>query len=155
MMKNGPIRQLPQQGSDDAAVEAMIALLGELIEVIEAENRLLDRGLPASISNFVDRKTRLSGAFEDCVADVKSQKVQIARVTPARREQLIERTRLLGAITGENLERLRLAMDASQRRINAIMTAIREQVVQPGYGANGLHHGAAANTSVLGAQLKI
>ena len=155
MTKPAPAARPLQSGTDDAAVEAVIELLHELIFIIVSENRLLAQGLPASLSQFVERKTELSETFERWVADVKANKIHISLASPARREQLIQYTRRLGADMEENLSRLRLAMDASRHRIDAIMAAIREQVARPGYNANGRVRGDTGSGSVLGAQMKV
>jgi hypothetical protein len=155
MNKPAPAAHLLQTGTDDVAVEAVIALLEELTSIIVGENRLLAQGLPASLSQFVTRKTELSEVFERWVADVKAHKIHLSLASPDRREYLIQCTRQLGVNMEENLSRLRLAMEASRRRIDAIMAAIREQTVRPGYSANGRAHGGATTGSVLGAQMKV
>jgi two-component sensor histidine kinase len=59
--------------------------------------------------------------------------------------KVLQRIESLRLATAENMVRLRAAIEASQRRIDAIMAAAREQIAgNSPYNANGRVNGHAA-----------
>ncbi len=106
----------------------MIALIDELIGVVAEENAWLAEGLPASRSKQINRKTELADLFEKLVGDVAANKVSVQTSDEELRQMFIERMELLKAAMDENIIRLQAAIEASRRRIEAVMNAIKEQV---------------------------
>lgn len=124
--------------ANDLSVEAVIALIDEMIAVVEKENEQLARGLPARLSTLVSRKAQLASQFERCVALVKEQRVKIPAKDIAQRDRLAKRTAVLRDRMTENIERLQTAMEASRRRVEAVMSAIRQHVAEESpYSARG------------------
>jgi len=127
-------------------IEDVIALLDELILVVGEENDWLAQGLPASRSKQIARKAELADYFEKCVENFTSCTSFIEVRDEALRTRFIERMQVLKAAMDENITRLRAAIQASQRRIEAVMNAIKEQVVNaPPYKANGRLHSPATS----------
>lgn len=127
-----------QPGIDDERARGLMALIDELIQVIEDENAELAKGLPASRLKQVDAKARLAEVFErwvaECTAGCGAIKVQNRQL----RDLLVDRILQLRGAMDENLIRLRAAIEASHRRIDAVMQAIREQLANKSpYGAAG------------------
>lgn len=124
-------------GNDERA-RSLIALIDNLIEIVNEENVELAKGLPASRLKQVDEKNRLATLFEQCVAEAVDKAANLNVQDRVLREQLMDRILKLRVAMDENVMRLRAAIDASNRRIEAIMQAIREQIanVSP-YGAGG------------------
>lgn len=124
-------------GNDDRA-KSLIALIDNLIAIVNEENVELAKGLPASRLKQVEEKNRLANLFEQCVAEAVGKTANLNVQDRVLREQLMERILKLRVAMDENVMRLRAAIDASNRRIEAIMQAIREQIadVSP-YGAAG------------------
>ena len=124
-------------GNDERA-RSLIALIDNLIAIVNEENVELAKGLPASRLKQVDEKNRLASLFEQCVAEAVGKTANLNVQDRELREQLMERILRLRAAMDENVMRLRAAIEASSRRIEAIMQAIREQIanVSP-YGAAG------------------
>jgi hypothetical protein len=119
-------------------LEVMIALIDEMIAIITEENSCLAKGLPASRSKQLSRKTELAAYFERWVADAATDRVNFRAGGEALRAKLMERTRYLQAVTDENITKLRAAIAASQRRIDAVMGAIKERMSESApYAANG------------------
>lgn len=141
----------PHQATNQA-VATMIDLVEELIAVIEAENRHLAMGAPASVSYSAERKTALAEELSRWTNAVRSETVVIAHADPGLRKRLLEHNAVLRRHMHENLDRLRAAIGATRRRVEAIMQAIREQVSQPptGYGANGRMAGMRNAASTQG-----
>ena len=124
-------------GNDERA-RSLIALIDNLIAIVNEENVELAKGLPASRLKQVDEKNRLASLFEQCVAEAVGKTANLNVQDRVLREQLLDRILKLRVAMDENVMRLRAAIDASNRRIEAIMQAIREQIanVSP-YGAAG------------------
>jgi hypothetical protein len=134
----------------NAVVEQVIALVDELSLVIAEENRILARGMPASLSASVVRKHELADAFEQWVKQVTGQKL-CAQSDDALRERLLVRVKALRVAMAENVTRLRAAIDATRRRIDAVMRAIRTEMSGSSpYGANGRLQDSRAAHSVRG-----
>lgn len=122
----------------DLSVAKVTSLVDELIILVEEENRSLARGMPASLSNSTARKTALAEDVERWALHVQRHNLGSAVADRAMRERLVERIRTLNIVMDENVNRLRQAIAASQRRVDAIMRAIREDVASRAtYGQNG------------------
>ena len=124
-------------GNDERA-RSLIALIDNLIGIVNEENVELAKGLPASRLKQGDEKNRLAILFEQSVAEAVGKAANLNVQDRVLREQLMDRILKLRVAMDENVMRLRAAIDASNRRIEAIMQAIREQIanVSP-YGAGG------------------
>lgn len=124
--------------SADTSIARVTTLVEELIALVEEENRSLARGMPASLSRSSGRKTALAEDVERWAMHVERHRLGGAVADRAVRERLIARIRVLNAVMDENVTRLRQAIAASQRRVDAIMRAIREDVASRAtYGQNG------------------
>lgn len=122
----------------DAVVARVIGVVDELIVLIEDENRNLARGLPASLSGSAERKNALATGLEVWVAHVERHRVCAAVADAALRERLVERVGVLRVAMDENIARLKQAIAASRRRVDAIMRAIRDEVAtRATYGDTG------------------
>jgi hypothetical protein len=131
---NAVVRMQPQP----ANIESLIALVDEMILIVAEENSALAKGLPASRSKLLGRKIELAALFEQWAADVSSKKVNISAKDHPQRSTFVERIQLLQVVMDENIIKLRAAIEASQRRIDAVMNAIRERIsASTPYAANG------------------
>ena len=110
-----------------AAIDDLMKLIDELNTVVDEENRVLARGLPASLSRFTARKNELATEFEKWVAAIASGRISLWNVDSAKRERFLAAVARLHKDMDENVERLRAAIDASRRRIDAVMQAIRNE----------------------------
>jgi hypothetical protein len=75
------------------------------------------------------------------------RRVLLSTPDRALQEKVLRRIECLRRSMDENMIRLRAAIEASQRRIDAIMAAIREQIADNSpYGANGRVYGHSASS---------
>jgi hypothetical protein len=128
----------PAVHNDGSRIEDLLELIDCLIDVVTEENIALAMGLPASQSRHTARKLELSELFEKWVREVSMKNVLLS--TPDRKLQarVLDRIEQLRTSMDENVLRLRAAIEASQRRIDAVMGAIREQMAgNSPYGSNG------------------
>ena len=129
-------------------VQQMIALLDELHDVITAENRMLSSGLPASLSQTVRRKTELASGLDASLAQMRAGELEREGIDPAELAELIGKLQSLRSLMGENTLRIKQSMDATRRRIDAIMRALRDEPKQAGiYGADALRRRRIAEAS--------
>lgn len=127
-----------QQNNANAAFDTVIALIDEMIAVVDDENRDLARGIPAALTSSIARKNELADQFEVWVALVKERHLRMPADDEALRGRLLQRTANLRERMAENVNRLQAAMEASRRRVEAVMNAIRQQAMaEAPYGANG------------------
>ncbi|XSC47396.1 flagellar protein FlgN [Bradyrhizobium sp. RDT10] len=136
----------PAISNAGSSVADLVELIECLIDVVTEENIALAMGLPASQSRHTARKLELSEMFEEWVKDVAMKNVLLG--TPDRKLQMkvLERIEQLRVTMDENVTRLRAAIEASQRRIDAVMAAIREQISDNSpYGSNGRVRGQTAS----------
>ena len=136
------------QAADGRAVaERAIVLIDELIAVIREENGILALGMPSSLAGPADRKNRLADELARLTDQALAQGIVRHRQAEPLRRQLDARRHALRADMVENGERLRAAMDASRRRIEAVMRAVRtEAAAASPYGANGRIRGPSATS---------
>jgi hypothetical protein len=143
-------RQATAANGGERIVE-LIELIDALIDVVHEENIALAMGLPASQSRHTELKSRLAEYFEIWVGEVSARRVKLTTADAALQARFTTRIECLRQSMDENVLRLRAAIDASQRRIEAVMGAIRAQMsdVSP-YGASGriAPRAASCGTSV-------
>lgn len=123
---------------ETGAAEGIIELVDRLIAVVDAENRDLAGGLPASVAAAAIDKSRLADELRRRIG-AEFGRDAVARTAPDLRRRLIERASLLERLTQENMTRLEAAILATRARVDAVMRAIREQMSRDAhaYGANG------------------
>jgi hypothetical protein len=147
MMTSSPPLQ-PAIVEASSRIEDLVELIDALIDVVTEENIALAIGLPASQSKFTARKLELSDLFEQWVKQVSMKNVLLSTPNRALQMKVLDRIEQLRVAMDENLVRLRAAIEASQRRIDAVMAAIREQMADNSpYGSNGRIAGQSASTA--------
>lgn len=112
-----------------ARIEKLVALIDELIQVVVKENQCLVRGIPASRSKHIARKVELSDLLKVWVDEITTQQVSIRTSDERLRSMFAEKMDLLKVNMDENIVHLRAAIETSRRRIEAVMSTIREQVL--------------------------
>lgn len=133
----------------NAAVRRVIAVIDELAALIEQENQILARGIPASLAGSVVRKNQLADMFEDKVKEVIEQQLFLRMTDDTLRRHSMARVKSLRVAMTENTDRLRAAIEATRRRVDSVMRAIRAEVAgRPTYGPNGKFRESRAALSV-------
>jgi hypothetical protein len=132
--------------TDGDRIEDLVELIDALIDVVTEENIALAMGLPASQSRHTERKLQLADLFEIWVKDVAMKSRLLHTPDRQLQQKVLARIEDLRASMDENMTRLRAAIEASQRRIDAVMSAIRGQISDNSpYGASGRINGSAAS----------
>ena len=145
MMHGTPSRQ-PVVGNGRDRLEDLLELIDALIAVVSEENAALAKGHPASQSRYTELKVRLGDQFEQWVKDVSMRNTLLCSPNRALQERVLQRIACLCTAMDENMVRLRAAIAASQRRIDAVMDAIRGQIADASpYNAKGLVSGHSAS----------
>lgn len=127
-------------------LEELVELIDALIAVVGEENAALAKGHPASQSRHTEMKVKLGEQFEQWVVDVQMRKVLLCSPNRALQERVLQRIACLCTAMDENMIRLRAAIEASQRRIDAVMDAIRGQIADSSpYNAKGRLNGHSAS----------
>ena len=132
--------------SDGKRIEDLIELVDALIDVVTEENIALAMGVPASQSRHTYRKLQLAELFEAWVKEVSMRNMLLHTPSRPLQHKVLARIDDLRLSMDENMTRLRAAIEASQRRIDAVMSAIRAQISDNSpYGASGRINGNAAS----------
>lgn len=119
-------------------LKELLDLVGELNLLIADENLRLEGGLPASISQNVGRKAELGAKLDAWMGRIRSGDPVFVSADNAFHRELAEQLEVLKELMQENMTRLKHAMAVSRRRIEAIMSAVREQTkVEGGYTRMG------------------
>lgn len=127
-------------------IEDLIELIDALLDVVTEENVALAIGLPASQSRHTERKLVLADQFEKWVVDVTMRQRLLSTPDKALQGKVLQHIESLRSAMDENVMRLRAAIEASQRRIDAVMAAIREQISDNSpYNAKGRVNGHPAS----------
>lgn len=140
---------ITQNNKTDAAAEALLILIDEFIAVVREENAMLARGLPASLSVVAKRKAELAAAFEVWVNAATERTFRIDMASESVRKRFLDRLAFFQETMNDNIGHLEAAMEASRRRIDAVMAAIREEMIDASpYGANGKTYHMSSHTAV-------
>lgn len=125
-MSHAHSTRVPRFGAE-SQFDHLLELIGDLIEVIEEENHLLASGIPASMTATTAAKTRLAEEIDTLIAEAADRLVA-DQADPERRLVLVGRISAAERAVAENVTRLSAAIQATRRRVGAVMAAIREQV---------------------------
>lgn len=135
------------------ALTELDKLIDDLTEVIDDENALLAKGMPASLAGVTGRKSNLALRIQEDLAALGAA----GAIAGPDRDYFEERVGLVQAKARENLSRLAGAIGASRRRIAAVVAAVREsEAGRPAtYGRAGsqLRSASTARPSLLPDQI--
>jgi hypothetical protein len=126
----------------DTQLGVLVNLMDELTALLDRENRALEAGLRTSMAfaaeRTQERKAELSATLETWVGRVRTGEINLTNATPEMREQVTARSQALDVVVKENMERLKAGIDTTRTRVEAIMSAIRDQATSEGaYDATG------------------
>lgn len=131
-----------EQTEFDAQLGDLVNLMDELASLLEHENRALEAGLNTSMAFAAERtherKAELSAKLEAWVSMVRSGEINLANASPEARQTVTARSEALDVVVRENMERLKAGIETTRTRVEAIMSAIRDQATSQGaYDATG------------------
>lgn len=124
------------------AITQLLQLMDNFTALVKEENAQLARGLPSSPQSIVARKNEMADMLEVWARAATSRKFNLALVNGHLQARFVSQLSLFQAAMNENVCRIEAAIEASSKRIDAVMMAVREQMkpVRP-YGPDGqLHH---------------
>lgn len=145
MTQQAQVRQMMMAQPEQVA--QVIDLLEELHGVIGAENNLLAGGLPASLAKTVARKTQLANELDSWLEVMRSGEFGRGG-EPEDIARLVNRLQSLRVLMGENSLAIKRSMEATRRRIDGIMRALRDEPKGGGIYGGRLSGGSAANRFV-------
>ncbi len=117
--------QLGLVGTKGPAVSEFVDVLGELKALIAEENDLLSQGLPASMLGTIEQKEQLSAKYGALGNDLVDHSAGQILSDAVLQEKLLAATTQLFEMTEENRQLLSKALDATRRRVDKVMEAIR------------------------------
>lgn len=123
-----------------AAMDEAIAVADEIVALAREENQRLESGRPTSLDDLLERKQRLVSEFSAFFRAFKQERDIMLLAPQDKFDALQERVQILAHAMLENADNLSKAANANERRIDAIMKAIREDQAhqtQTAYGAQG------------------
>ncbi|WP_319530763.1 hypothetical protein [uncultured Cohaesibacter sp.] len=107
-------------------MDKAIQVADEIIALAEEENRRLESGRPVSLEGLLVRKQKLVKEFSTFFKTYKSERAAMMLTSDSKFNALQERVQVLASSMMENASNLNRAVNANERRTNAIMRAIRE-----------------------------
>lgn len=123
-----------------AAMDEAIALADEIVALANEENQRLASGRPTSLDDLLARKQRLVSEFSAFFRAFKQERDIMLLAPQDKFDALQQRVQILAHAMLENADNLNKAANANERRIDAIMKAIRDEQGQQNstaYGAQG------------------
>ncbi|WP_316858540.1 flagellar export chaperone FlgN [uncultured Cohaesibacter sp.] len=124
----------------EEAIDQAIKVADELIRVAGEENQRLESGRPVTLDDLLVRKQKLSSEFDAFFKQFKAEREAFLYASDDKFNALQDRVQILAQTFMENANNLSQAMSANERRINAIMRAIRDNQDTGGlqtYGSYG------------------
>lgn len=131
-------QHIPDERPARQVAEALLETVTELSEVIAEENVTLASGYPAGLALTSERKTELAAEYAELWEDLGADGAAALAADPEFGRALIAAVNHLRQAAGENITRLEAAMNASRRRVEAVLEALRQDARVSGtYGAKG------------------
>lgn len=119
-----PVRRAAKN-SGSVLFDELMAVMAELRTVLEAENHMLDRGFPAGLTGTAELKDKLSERFQGLYARLMQSLPMQAMENAELLRRLASEGAVLRKLAQDNMAKLDAAMEASQRRIDSVIGALR------------------------------
>jgi hypothetical protein len=134
-MTTAPTPKAPLTAAElDALTRSLGGYAAELAELMTAETAVLRKTRVAGSPALQQEKLRLAAAYTGTCAAVKANQAGFAALPSALKEAVRLQLQRLTAATEENAKALRLAQSATERVVNIVVRAVREQrAVTAGY----------------------
>ena len=137
----------PQPNADPLTARHITGIVEDLTKLVEVENRALTDGLPAGLAQTAARKFELARALDRGLVRMGEPTFR-ASSAHADIGELAGRLQELRLAMGENTSLIKRSMEASRRRIDAIMRSLRNAPGrQLGYGADARRLNVTAGPS--------
>jgi len=106
-------------------LKEFVGVMDKLKAIIETENEFLERGLPATLLATTKRKSLLSREYGALSAELLDQQAEALMADPALPVKLVAAGAELQAMSAENRELLERAVNATRRRVDSVMEAVK------------------------------
>jgi len=124
--------------SATAAAGGLIEIAARLIELMDRETGLLRTMKVRQANEMFDEKTRLAQAFEERARSITGDAGVFATLSAELKAELQAAIRRFDKAAEANAQAIRIARDANQHLLNAIVDAVAaKQTGTTGYGATG------------------
>ncbi|WP_319411761.1 hypothetical protein [uncultured Cohaesibacter sp.] len=130
----------------ERAIDRAILVADDLIRIAAEENQRLESGRPTSLDDLLVRKQKLTMEFDAFFKSFKAERETFLYASEEKFNALQDRIQILAHSFMENASNLNRAKSANERRISAIMRAIRDNQdasALPSYGSTGRSASAA------------
>jgi hypothetical protein len=111
----------------DALTRSLGTYAAQLAELMTAETAVLRTTRVAGPAALQQEKLRLSAAYGETCATVKDNQAGFAALPAALKEAVRLQLQHLAAASEENARALRIAQSATDRVVNIVVRAVREQ----------------------------
>ncbi len=118
-------------------IEAVIATVRELTEIMSREVELLRAMKVRDFSELQDRKTVLVGTYESLTKELAGRPEFFASIDPRLKAELRDITERMHGVMDTNAAAIRAAQAVNQKIANAIVDAVQSQSVTQGYSSGG------------------
>lgn len=146
-MQNNQRPQLPAAiNTAGMSIAELMKLASRLSDILQQENKLLERMRISEAMAFAEEKTKLSQRLESYQKVMATDPSFLAAADPATRETLLDTTDNLAFAIEENMHRTLVARAANQRVMETITEALSEHRRLNTYGRNGQTANAATET---------
>lgn len=124
--------------SATAAAGGLIEIAARMVELMDRESNLLRTLKVRQANELFDEKTRLARAFEERARSIRSDNGMFATLSGELKAELQAAIRRFDQAAEANAQAIRIARDANQHLLNAIVDAVAaKQTGTTGYGATG------------------
>jgi flagellar biosynthesis/type III secretory pathway chaperone len=132
----------------------LIAISGQLADVLERENAALTRYERGSLPALLEEKTRLGRAYESRMETLGDDAAALAEADPDLGRRLGEIGARVRDLIARNARLLKIAIEANRRVVDVIADAVKSSTPGPAiYGVRGRK--AAAATATRGAPTSV
>jgi flagellar biosynthesis/type III secretory pathway chaperone len=108
-----------------AILKEFVGVMDKLKAIIETENEFLERGMPATLLATTKRKSILSREYGALSAELLDQQAEALMADPALPVKLVAAGAELQAMSAENRDLLERAVNATRRRVDSVMEAVK------------------------------
>jgi len=123
-----------------ASVGNLIAVLGDLTDLLGAETEALADRAPARIADLAERKERLALAYSDQVKTLRAEPGVLHNADPAAQKQLEKLSKRFNEVLDKNKTALGLAKRAHESLARSIGKAVaKSETTAKGYSGTGAY----------------
>ena len=113
--------------TSNTVASALITVTARLIELMNREIEMLRSMRPRDIQTLQTEKTLLVQAYDEHIAQLKTDPESIGTIEPLLRDELWRTSRSFETVLAENERALRAAAEANDRLVQAVVVAAQSQ----------------------------